>query len=75
MKDVYIQFNERDKVPLTKMEIENKGQEYADWGVLLNLPAREHSYRIVAEDSAGNNSLPLEGKITVPSKNPSVESQ
>ena len=57
------------------MEIENKGQEYADWGVLLNLPAREHSYRIVAEDSAGNNSLPLEGKITVPSKNPSVESQ
>ncbi len=73
VKDVYIQFGDGDKIPMTKMEVQNKSQELADWGVILNLPAGEYSYRVVAEDRSGNKSLPLEGKITVTPKNPGSE--
>ena len=74
VKSVYIQFNERGKAPLTKMVAQKKSQEFADWGVVLNLPAGEYTYSIVAEDEVGNKSLPLEGKITVTPNNPKVES-
>ena len=70
VKDVYIQFGDGDKIQLVKMLVQNNSQEFADWGVVLNLPAGDYLYRIVAEDSAGNKSLPLEGKITVTPKNP-----
>ncbi len=70
VKDVYIQFGDGDKIPLVKMLVQNNSQEFADWGVVLNLPASDYLYQIVAEDSAGNKSLPLQGKITVTPKNP-----
>jgi hypothetical protein len=75
MKDVYVQFGSGDKIPLAKMTSQNNGHELADWGVVLNLPANDYSYRIVAEDSAGNKSLPLEGKITVTPKNPATDTR
>lgn len=69
VKEVYVQFDSVDKIPLAKVDSQKNGEVIANWKASFKLSPKDYSYSIVAEDKAGNKSDPKAGKITVYSKN------
>jgi hypothetical protein len=66
VKEVYIQFDSGDKIPLAKVDSQKNSEEVANWEVGFKLSPKDYSYSIVAKDIA--NEARKEGKIAVYSK-------
>jgi hypothetical protein len=63
VKEVYVQFDSGDKIPLTKLDSHKNGEEVTNWQVNLNLAPNDYTYSIIAADRA--NEAKKEGKISV----------
>lgn len=63
VKEVFVQLDSGEKIPLTKLASKKDVQEISDWKASFKLPAKVYQYSVVARDST--NEVNKEGNITI----------
>ena len=63
VKEVFVQLDSGEKIPLTKLASKKDVQEISDWKASFKLPAKVYQYSVVARDST--NEVKKEGNITI----------